>query len=269
MKKAISILLALILCLGLCACGQDATDKKQDPDSGNNSTSTEPAVKEETEFVLCQEWKNVKSGHSVVIREDGTYSSGGSQFNYVYSEEEQAVFLDSARFDIVQQYGVYMLVFDNEEYLVSADNYEALHVIFVQNGEREIAESGTVVKLGEQYRLMCGAYFTVDRVELDQENTILRVYLLCKNGNDEGCEEFNSVKGNWTSLYLGCPFTLSTENAYVDAQYPSREICLTFESTRLTTDEIKTYSDDSYGYFKLYFSAGKESYYININEFYK
>lgn len=270
MKKLIALLLAAIMCLSLCACGKDAEDSQGGKNDGGSSSSAskEPTVKEEKEFVICREWRNVKSGNSVVFKEDGNYTSGDSTFSYTYSAEKNAVWLDGTKFDIVQQYGVYMLVFNEDEYLVGADNYEAVHAIFVKNGREEIAASGTIVKVGDTNRLKCGAYFTLDKVELDKENTIFYVYLTCKNGNDEGCTEFGSVKGNWTSLNLGCPFELSTENAYVDAQYPTREICLAFQTTRLTADEIQTRSADSYGYFRLYFSAGKEAFYIDIDQFF-
>lgn len=272
MKKLIALLLAAIMCLSLCSCGKDATDSEggNADDKGNSSTSVskDPTVKKETEFVLCREWRDAKSGHSIVIKEDGNYTSGDNAYPYTYDAEKNAVWLNGTKYDIVQQYDVYMLVFNEDEYLVGADNYEAVHAIFVKNGEKEIAESGTIVKVGDTNRLKCGAYFTLDKVELDKENTIFYVYLSCKNGNDEGCTEFGSVKGNWTSLHLGCQFDLSTENAYVDSQYPEREICLAFKTTRLTSEEIQTYSADSYGYFRLYFSAGKEAFYIDIDQFF-
>lgn len=269
MKRIIALLLAVVMCLSMVACGNDAKDDQSEKNNDKGTSAPkEPTVKEETEFVLCREWKEVKSGYTIVLKEDGTYTSGDNEYSYTYNAEKKGVWLNGTKYNVIQQYGVYMLEFNEDEYYVGVDNYEAVHAIFVKNGEKEIAESGTIIKLGEQYRLKCGAYFTVDRVELDKENTIFNVYLTCKNGNDEGCEEFGSVRGNWTSLYLGCPFDLTTENAYVDAQYPKREVCLSFKSKRLTAEEIKTHSEDSYGYFRLYFSAGKEAFYINVDQFF-
>lgn len=272
MKKMIAVLLSTVLCFSLVACGDDASDDKGGKTEDNREPSTnvsqDPTVKEETEFVLCREWKEAKSGYSIVIKEDGNYISGDNEYPYIYKAESNAVWLNGTKYDIVQEYGVYMLVFNNDEYYVGAENYEAVHAIFTKNGRDEIIATGNVITVGDTKRLKCGAYFTVDKLQLDKDKNVLSVYLTCKNGNDEGCTEFGSVKGNWISLHLGCPFTLSTENAYVDAQYPTREICLTFTSTRLTAEEIKTRSDDSYGYFRLYFSAAKEAFYIDINDFF-
>lgn len=273
MKKLLVSLLTAVLCLSMFACGSDAEETPKEDGKGTSATTGKPegpAVKEEKELVLYREWKDAKNGHAIVINEDGTYTAGDKQYSCRYDEEDQIVYMDSAPYEIIQKYGVYMLVFDEYQYLVGAENYEAVHALFVEEGKKEIAESGTVVRLGEAYRLMCGASFTVDKVELGKgEGTVLKVYLTCKNGNDEGCEEFGSIRGNWTSLDLGCPFDLSTEDAYVDAKHPTRDICLTFQTNRLTPEELQTRSDDSYGYFRLYFSAGKESYYIDINEFFK
>ena len=271
MKRFIALLLAVVMCLSLIACSNDNSNDQNegsnDKGGASSDVSKAPSVKEEKEFVLCREWKEAKSGYSIVIKEDGKYTSGENEYSYTHDSEKNVVELNGTKYDIVQQYGVYMLVFNNDEYYVGAENYDAVHAIFIKNGREEIAASGTVIKIGETNRLRCGAYFTVDKLEINEEKDDFLVYLTCKNGNDEGCSEFGKVKGNWVSLHLGCPFNSSTKNGFVDSQHPTREICISFGSMRLTVDEIFAKSADSYGYLKLFFSESKDTFYIDINDF--
>lgn len=268
MKKFIALLLALIMCFSLVACGGDnANDQSEGNNDKGGDTTQSVAVKEEKELVLCREWKEVKSGYSIVLKENGKYTSGENEYSYTHNADKNTVSLNGTKYEIVQQYGVYMLVFNNDEFYVGAENYNAVRAIFIKDGREEIINSGAVIKVGDSKRLKCGASFTLDKLEINEEKQSFLVYLTAKNGNDEGCSEFGSMKANWVSLNLGCPFNSSTQNAFVDAQNPTREICISYKSLRLTPEEILSKSADSYGYLKLTFKDFKEEFYIDINDF--
>ncbi len=90
MKKAISLILALVLCLGLCACGQDTpgTSTTQNPGGSENptpsTTQTAPSTPTQTEpkpladFNILGEWIIADDGLTVItFNEDGTCAKEG------------------------------------------------------------------------------------------------------------------------------------------------------------------------------------------------
>ena len=65
MKKTIALLLALMLCFGLCAC----SDLSVDPSKGDEST---PASNNSSgKLDLCQEWRETSRGIPISFDKDG------------------------------------------------------------------------------------------------------------------------------------------------------------------------------------------------------
>jgi hypothetical protein len=91
MKKTISLILAVILCLGLCACGDD---------SGNNQDETKPNPDINTEYV--GEWKCMRVVSSegdteeyfITLNEDGTGSYDGIKGKWRYSKDNNWAVLE-------------------------------------------------------------------------------------------------------------------------------------------------------------------------------
>lgn len=64
MKKTISLLLALVLCLSLCACGGESNSEKP------NGSSNESATDYKTE--VLGEWYDIKTSNRLVLNSDGS-----------------------------------------------------------------------------------------------------------------------------------------------------------------------------------------------------
>ena len=98
MKKTISLLLALVLCLSLCACGggNDLPETKGYEES-NTSTESKVGKSEETEETepsvdILGEWHLVSStDYALIFNDDGTgvckFTGGETSFTWKYDEE--------------------------------------------------------------------------------------------------------------------------------------------------------------------------------------
>ena len=71
MKKIISLLLALVLCLSLCACGNNANSKK-----------TETLIN-----AISGEWVNVNDMDRYVFQQDGTGTHEGKTVEFTIDPE--------------------------------------------------------------------------------------------------------------------------------------------------------------------------------------
>ena len=102
MKKAIALILAMVMCLSLCACGSgDENTVPQNTTSGNppSSTTTPPTTTEEPviEDPLLQyiygEWYLFESDCEapplvIDVKEDGTCRMGGKELTWKYSHSD-------------------------------------------------------------------------------------------------------------------------------------------------------------------------------------
>ncbi len=86
MKKAISLLLALVMCLSLCACGGDNSDTPDAPDT------TEAEL---NKLNLYQEWKALPGGQSVSFDKEGNFYINGQSYKFEYNEEANSITIDA------------------------------------------------------------------------------------------------------------------------------------------------------------------------------
>ena len=99
MKKALSLLLALLMCLSLCACG--SKNKNITPgDNGNNTTTQSDNNTPQSAYV--GEWKaNVLVGNSgngreyavavIQLNADGTGTYSENEITWEYSAEQNTI----------------------------------------------------------------------------------------------------------------------------------------------------------------------------------
>ena len=98
MKKAISLLLALVLCLSLCACGGgNDTPETKGNEGINTPTESQVGKSEETEETepsvdILGEWHLVSStDYALIFNDDGTgvrkFNGGETSFTWKYDEE--------------------------------------------------------------------------------------------------------------------------------------------------------------------------------------
>lgn len=162
MKKVISLLLVLVLCLSLCACG------------GEDGESTKPPEAQVEKLNLVQEWKTISDGQTVEFDADGYFHLNGSSYPYEYDKEASLVIIDAGiRFNCPVSLvdGVYRIEIDGEE-VVPASEYERLHEEYARTMLVIPGFDGTpalnAALVGEH----------IDRVELTTDNwrEYLRIY---------------------------------------------------------------------------------------------
>ena len=147
MKKAISLLLALVMCLSLCACGggNDTPENKGNEES-NNTTASQNETTDATEqgIDILGEWVWVGDNTNFMIfNEDNTclYSNGDSVKYSVDTALAIITLYDDTtkNYDIVEENGV-VKISGNKVY-VRAENYETAHAEYVEaeNARKEAA----------------------------------------------------------------------------------------------------------------------------------
>lgn len=125
MKKALSLLLALVLCLSLCACNSD---------KGDVGAETNPSEAANTELNLIQEWKSISDGITLEFDAEGYCHLNGSSYPYEYDKEADQIIISagyqfSCPVSLVD--GVYRIEVDGVE-IVPASEYERLHKEYAQ-----------------------------------------------------------------------------------------------------------------------------------------
>lgn len=137
MKKAISLLLAFVLCLSLCACG-DKNNSSNAQSNGENVITTEiqnetTAVNKADVTFLCQEWRCVANGNTASFDEENFYINGNA-YPYVYDDETNTITVNvgvDAYLPVTNTDGVYCIDVEGEDY-VPASEYERLHDEYVE-----------------------------------------------------------------------------------------------------------------------------------------
>ena len=120
MKKAISLLLALVMCLSLCACGEG---------NENGGVQTKPSEAKVEKLNLVQEWRTISDGQTVEFDADGYFHINGGSYKYEYDEEASLVKIDAGiqiNCPVTLVDGVYRIEVDGME-IVPASEYERLH----------------------------------------------------------------------------------------------------------------------------------------------
>ena len=85
MKKIIALTLALVLCLGLVACG----DTSNEPTMNEESTTTES--NNSGILDLGKEWHSLSSKISISFNTEDTCTFGGSECKYEYNKAKSIV----------------------------------------------------------------------------------------------------------------------------------------------------------------------------------
>lgn len=140
MKKTISLVLALVMCLSLCACASgENTQVKQD-----EQTNTVMATETANGINLCQEWRSVSTGDVATFDENGYFHINGNSYEYKLSEDGDSVIVNvgvevSLPISVVDD--IYRIDIEGVEY-VPASDYEALHTEYAENNLISAGPSG-------------------------------------------------------------------------------------------------------------------------------
>lgn len=125
MKKALSLLLALVVCLSLCACGSGEQN-----DETHNQTEGQS-----NKLNLCQEWKAVSDGQTINFDKEGKFYINGDTYTYEYDEETNNITVDISNIQIKLPVtfidGVYHISIEGKDF-VPASEYERLRAEYAE-----------------------------------------------------------------------------------------------------------------------------------------
>lgn len=157
MKKVISLLLALVLCLSLCACSGGAQSSESQPNQTEAQTN---------KLNLCQDWKAISDGQVISFDENGNFCINGETYPYEYEEEGSKILVDvgvqvSLAVSLVD--GIYRIDVEGTEFAPAVE-YEKLHA--------EYAKTMMVIPGFEGTPALNAALVEehIDRVELTVDN---------------------------------------------------------------------------------------------------
>lgn len=177
MKKMLALILALMLCLGLTACG----DTSGESTNGNESTSQENNSSNKLDF-LYQEWRRTEDGRRLTFNKDGGCIFGGKEYKYECKEDLGIVSVYTSRtsnLTVVEENGTYKLT--------GAGTYvpvEQFRAEYVDEAISNAAFGAQEILPGNTYTTESGLTFTFEKAELIKEGTeyFFSLYFVCDDG---------------------------------------------------------------------------------------
>ena len=173
MKKRFSLLLVLILCFVLVACGE----------SGSGGQDADDAAGSSDKFDLHQEWRRVSDGMTISFDTDGGCVYNGHEYQYEYNEQRNMVsifFSYTINLNVVKDGGRYTLTAQDSVFVPSAD-YEELHAAYMEDYVAELVAGKTELVEGNAYTTANGLTFTFDKADLIQngDKCDFSLYVTC------------------------------------------------------------------------------------------
>lgn len=213
MKKALSLILALVLCLSLCACGGDTQALQNGGEStisensgGGNADNTTQQVDAEYIAMVCGKWELISGwrdlGDVLEFREDGIF---------VFNEEElkwDAAFKDKQWLDEPKEF---VNIYRNNELVYEAHiNVEPDGTIMLVISERDDAglgyvPAGTYEKLGDTEN---------SQVEAPNHPLVQDICREWEAGNDQAPFQSLTISEDGSCVVDGTPATWKIENSY-------------------------------------------------------
>lgn len=271
MKKAISLLLALVLCLSMCACGNSTASN---PVTTTATNAENPNSASNPQNAIVGEWKTLRGNNSVIFNEDGSGSSGDLEFAWKYDEELSSY---STNYEItpvitIEKDGDYDTIRFFYWTLYRANDYEQARLTYLEKQDNRIAEyikdkeklqlntvyslehgeiTFTEISMGEDGNAILTASITNCTGESMSGREIAPVF--CSGNLDHDGEENYDID-TFGSLYMQHEFP-SGATETVEIVHPS--------SDAITTD-LKSFN-------RLFFVStidiGGTEYYINWNDY--
>lgn len=173
MKKIIALILAVVICFGLCACGDTSGDATND--NGNNSSG-------KLDF-LYQEWRRTEDGLRLSFINDNTCILFGKECKYEYKEDLGVISIYSSKtvnLNVVEEGDAYKLTTSNSIF-VSAEQFRSE---YVDEAISNVAFGAKEILPGNTYTTESGLTFTFEKAELIKEETeyFFSLYFVCDNG---------------------------------------------------------------------------------------
>ena len=252
MKKFLALLVALILCLSLVACGEESETASKSESQTDTSSSKVEENKEEKpgKFNLYQEWKNILTGSSLTFDKNGTVKTDtGSEYKYEYDKKLNMISLYASmtlNLNVTEENGVYKIGTEKNKF-VTVEHYEDFHALAVEEAYAEAKNVETIVKIGESIPNVNGLTVTVTKIEIaDAKTGDINLHVTCENATEKEIEFVNYVQYNYmrgsafgtASTWGGCE--LVAEDRMIPAG-ATKEIMVTAKLERDLTENNNVY----------------------------
>jgi hypothetical protein len=250
MKQAISLILALILCLGLCACGSSNAETDGAANKQDNSAQ---------EYV--GEWKtnivDISFGAAtvykvavIVLNADGTATYRGREATWEYKDGTIHLAVTGggiAVFGIEKEEEKTVLKFSEYTYY-RANEFEKF------DNMPALTEGRTELLVGSTYTTANGMVFTLNKAELITEGTGCRfaLYIASDKGFDIGSTQYYAANNS-------AGFTMMNQ---------SRDGNVTCFQSAFVFDKAKVEADaEDFGVF--HFTIDGTEYYLSVDAFFE
>ena len=240
MKKVISLLLALVLCLSLAACG-------------GNGASAEKAI--------IGAW-NKEDGYDVcVFSDDGKVARGSEQYEWWYDKEAErysmSVYGLTYTFAIEEDENGRFFTIEGIHYYY-VENYDpaAMDAEYIEKQIATLTEGKTELVVGNTYTTANGAEFTFEKAEITGEADLCNFNLYITSEEEFGADTGASYyyDGGWAGLAI-----VSQNGGEGNTRLYSGGIYQNLST--LQSHKAK------YGF--LCFKLGGTSYYVSIDAFFE
>lgn len=243
MRKRLLVLLAFAICLTLFA--------------GSKAQRGEP----DQEFILCQEWREVRQGTPLIFWEDGTFLLEDHTFRYEYDSNRKCVLFSivtEINIDVFFEDDTYKLRLGGAEF-VPAPLYEAFHAKYVAGRVASLTDARTELTVGNTYTTADGLTFSFDGAEIEEWNGsdgAYGVFCFCITPGSDAAICFDGV--SYESPRTRISFSLWEK----EGEGQSRLIC------GLSGDGTGELEADCEEFGILSFRLGGTDYYISIGTFF-
>lgn len=176
MKKTIALILALMLCFGLVACGDTSGETTKD----NESTPAENNSSGKLDW-LYQEWRRTEDGLRLSFRDDNTCILLGKEWKYEYKEELGVIsiyYSKTLNLNVIEDNGTYKLTGSGT--FVTAEQFRNE---YVDEAISNAAFGAQEILPGNTYTTESGLTFTFEKAELIKEGAeyYFSLYFVCDN----------------------------------------------------------------------------------------
>ena len=184
MKKALSLILALVLCLSLCACGNNhqaaPTQNSDDADA----------------FLFRQKWKQVDKGKSLVFLDSTLCNYDSKEYKYEYNQSLEIIsiyFTETLNLNVVQENDSYILKSDDSLF-VPVEQYDSYRAEYIKEWKQKEVGDMETYSFGSELTedsdsLISEKIEKVEFIDGDNKKTLI-VYIACINNSDDTYEDY-------------------------------------------------------------------------------
>ena len=250
MKKAIVVILAICLSLGMFACN-----------------------KEENKNEILGEWIAVTGGASAVFNPDGTGEVASREITWKYDAElECYIIADKINYNatIYEDSGIQFMKLLNAEFC-RADDYDQAFNLMISKKQEEylnLVAMKEEIQIGKSYELAQNVSIQFTKIQVESDNLLIAYYDITNNGA-EGVTD--PLQSNYEGKYLrkesgGIQFS----GTYSWCSSIEPEQTIQNQGGLCDIDGAKE-TIEAYGavYGVVWFDLGGKQYYVDLSDYFK